>query len=268
MSDEHLDQRLDACRRILSDLASVVIGFSGGVDSSLLLHLSREQLGAGNVLAALAVCRIMPAHEIAQARGFVGDVELVELQVDPLADPAFVANRPDRCYGCKTAIFSAMVHLAQKRGIAAVCSGTNADDVGDYRPGLRAEKELGIVQPLRRAGLTKADIRALSRRFELTSAQLPSMACLASRIPYGQPITVEALGQIEAGEQVLREAGFTQYRLRHHGQLARIEVPPDQLDAAWQMREQLVEQIGALGFAYVTLDLAGFRSGAMNETLS
>ncbi len=267
MSDNNLDQRLDACRRILADLESVVIGFSGGVDSSLLLHLARDQLGPGNVLAALAVCRIIPAHEIAQARGFVGDVELVELQVDPLADPAFVANRPDRCYGCKKAIFSAMVDLSHQRGMAAVCSGTNVDDVGDYRPGLRAEAELGIAQPLRQAGLTKADIRTLSRRFGLTSAELPSMACLASRIPYGQAITVEALGQIEAGEAILREAGFRQYRLRHHGRLARIEVPADQLDTAWQMRRQLVERIGDLGFSYVTLDLAGFRSGAMNESL-
>ncbi len=269
MSSATIENKLQTCRDILDQLGSVVIGFSGGVDSTLLLSLAVEQLGRQNVLAALAVWEVMGGWEIDQAHRIVQRIgtELVELRIEPLKDHNFVSNRPDRCYHCKKKIFSAFVDLARSRGLHAVCSGANADDTGDYRPGLLAEKELGIREPLLQAGLGKAEIRQLSRQRDLETWDSPSMACLASRVPYGQEISAEKLRQVEQGEALLRQAGFRQYRLRHHGELARIEVPADQIDRLVAMRESLVEQVRALGFAYVTLDLQGFRSGSMNETL-
>ena len=261
--------RLDDCRERLRGLGGAVVAISGGVDSSLLLALAVEALGARNVLAAHATGPIFAKREDDQARGLARHlgVELVEIEAAPLDDAAFAANPPDRCYHCKRAIFGRLKALAAERGLAAVLSGANADDPGDHRPGLRAESELGIRQPLREAGLTKADIRAAAGALGLPTRDAPSSACLASRIPYGEPITAGKLARIEQAEEALHAMGFGQCRVRDHGAVARIELLSDDMPEGVRQRERIVGAVKAAGYAYVALDLAGFRSGSMNEVL-
>jgi uncharacterized protein len=239
------------------------------VDSSLLVALSAEAVGKDKVLAAHAHGPIFPRREDLAAREVARrlGVEIVQVEVSPLADAAFVHNPPDRCYHCKKAIFSGLKKLAAERGLAAVASGANVDDRGDYRPGMTAERELGIRQPLLEAGLSKADIRAASRAMGLPTWDAPSSACLASRVPYGEPITLEKVARIDRGEEFLHAMGFRQCRLRDHGAVARIELPPAELPAALARKDEIVPAFKALGYQYVTLDLQGFRSGSMNETL-
>ncbi len=263
------NDRIAACREIIRKLGSAVVGFSGGVDSTLLLRLAAEELGTDNVLAVTGVSPIHPEHERRTARRIAEKlgVELLEVETDEMSDRTFTSNPPDRCYHCKLAIFGQMKQIADERGLAVVVSGANADDTGDYRPGLRAEEELGIRRPLLEAGLGKEDIRAASRMLGLETADKPSSACLASRVPYGDEITPEKLARIEKAEAVLRDMGFQQCRLRDHGKIARIEVPPDQIDRAFELRGDIVAAVKLLGYSYVTLDLEGFRSGSLNETL-
>ncbi len=265
-----LGQKIDACAAILRQIGSVVVACSGGVDSSLLLALAAGTLGKDNVLAAHATGPIFPAHERTAANDLAArlGVQIVEVPVAPLADPAFVANPPDRCYHCKKAIFTGLLDLARGRGLAAVASGANADDTGDYRPGLAAEKELGIRQPLLEAGLTKADIRAALAAMGLSAWNSPSMACLASRVPYGSSITLDKLRRIAAAEDFLHGLGFAQCRVRDHDPLARLEFSAGELAAALAQREAIVTRLKSLGYAYVAMDLQGFRSGSMNETLA
>lgn len=262
-------RQLDDCRAILKKLGSVVVACSGGVDSSLLLALAAEALGKDRVIAAHAVGPIFPAHERTAANQLAArlGVEIVEVPVEPLEDPAFVANPPGRCYHCKKAIFLGLGALARQRGLAAVASGANADDTGDYRPGLTAEKELGVRQPLLEAGLGKAAIRAALHAMGLAAWDSPSMACLASRVPYGSPITLDKLRRIAAGEDFLHGLGFRQCRVRDHDPVARLEFPAADIPAALAHRQAIVAALKALGYAYVALDLQGFRSGSMNETL-
>ncbi len=267
--EKDLEARLAACRETIRTLGSAVVGFSGGVDSSLLLSLAVETLGADNVLAVIGVSPIHPEHERLAARRIAEKlgVELLEVETDEMNDSTFTSNPPDRCYHCKLAIFGLMKRIADERGLAAVVSGANADDTGDYRPGLRAEEQLGIRRPLLEAGLGKEDIRAVSRKLGLETADKPSSACLASRVPYGEEITPGKLARIEKAEAVLRDMGFRQCRLRDHGQIARIEVPPEQTARAVELRNDIVAAVKLLGYSYVTLDLEGFRSGSLNETL-
>jgi len=265
-----LSRRLDRCRDILREVGSVVVAISGGVDSSFLVALAAETLGAKKVLAAHARGPVYPRREDLSAQDVARrlGVEIVQVEVLHLDDPAFVPNPPDRCYHCKQAIFSRLKALAAERGLAAVASGANSDDRGDYRPGLSAERELGVRQPLLEAGLTKADIRAASRAMGLPTWDAPSSACLASRVPYGETITLERLTRIERAEDALHAMGFRQCRLRDHGTVARIELPEDDLAAALARRDELVAAVKSLGYQYVALDLQGFRSGSMNETLA
>ena len=265
-----LREKVSTCQDILRRCGRVVVAFSGGVDSTFLLALAVETLGADNVLAAMGVSPSLARRECRSGRDLAGRIgaELVEVDTGELADPNYAANPADRCFHCKAELLRQLKALADQRGFDAVLTGANADDVGDWRPGLRAGKELGAVSPLMDAGLTKDEIRAASRALGLPTWDKPAMACLASRVPYGQPITAGKLARIERAEYVLHDLGFALCRVRDHDTVARIEVPPDELARLCEQREQIVESLKALGYAYVTVDLQGFRSGSMNETLT
>ncbi len=265
--DEALRGKLDRCREVLLSLRRVIVAFSGGTDSSLLLAMSAETLGAENVLAAMAVSTIFPQRErvTAQEIARLVGMELREFETPQLADANFTANPTDRCYYCKMMLLGRLKKLACEGGYAAVITGTNADDSGDYRPGRRAEEQMGIRCPLAEADLTKSDIRAAARAMGLPNWNRPPFACLATRIPYGQEITNAKLSRIEQAEDILRSLGFAQYRVRDHDAIARVEVPVDFIEKAASMRESIVGPLKALGYTYVTLDLEGFRSGSMNE---
>ncbi len=263
------DLRFRSLRRIIAGLGSAGVAFSGGVDSTLLLAMCREVLGPERVLALTVHSELIPALErerAAELARWLG-VRHIEVPFSALHAPDIVANRPDRCYHCKRAVFGRLLEIVRAEGLAVLVHGANADDLGDYRPGLRAAEELGVRAPLLEAGLTKAEIRDLSRRMGLPTADLPSMACLASRVPYGTPLTAEALARIDAAESYLRrEWGLAQVRVRDHFPLARLEVPEEEIPRLAQpdARRTIAHHLRSLGYRYVTLDLEGFRSGSLN----
>ena len=245
------------------------MAFSGGVDSTFLLKAAHDALGDDNVIALTAVSCIVPERERGEARTFCQREGIRQIICEPrvLEMTAFRTNPPDRCYYCKRDVFSMFQRTAAEQGFFIVADGSNADDTGDYRPGMRAAAELGVQSPLRDAGLTKADIRALSRTWGLSTWDKPSAACLASRVAYGEPITEEKMKRVDAAETFLQDLGFRQVRLRVHGDLARIETVPDDFPLLLSHRAEVTEKCKALGFAYVTMDLTGYRTGSMNETL-
>lgn len=263
-----MNDKVVRVKQILLDMESVLVAYSGGVDSTLLLKLAHDVLGE-RALAVTTVSPTLPDYELAEAEAIARQIGARYIIFDKheMEDERFLANTPDRCYFCKASVCQQLVEYAQQAGYRYVIDGSNADDTGDYRPGARAAREYGMRSPLQEAGFTKADIRALARDLGLPNWDKPSSACLASRIPYGDPITVTNLTQIGRAEGVLRDLGLRQYRVRHHGDVARIEVAQTDFDVILTHREHIVAALMALGYAYVALDLVGFRSGSMNEVI-
>ncbi|HFD39434.1 MAG TPA: ATP-dependent sacrificial sulfur transferase LarE [Anaerolineae bacterium] len=259
-------------REIIAGLGSVAVAYSGGVDSSYLLAVCLDVLGPDRVLALTADSPLTPRRELAEARTLARrlGVRHIVLPGDELTNPAIAANPPDRCYHCKLGRFTALWEAARAEGLAHLVHGENADDAGDYRPGSRAAEELGVRAPLREAGLTKAEIRALSKAWGLPTWDKPANACLATRFPYHTPLSAAGLARVEAAEEALRDAWqLAQLRLRAHGSVARIEVPPEEIARLAQLpaRTAAVEALRALGYRYVTLDLMGYRMGSLNDEL-
>ena len=265
-----LRQKQDALHQHLRKLGSVAVAFSSGVDSTFLLKTAHNLLGDKTLAVTIHSC-LSPQRELDEAVLFTRKegIEHVIVDIDELSIPGFAQNPADRCYRCKTEIFSRIRCLAEEHNIPHVAEGSNADDSNDYRPGMQAIAELGILSPLREAGLTKQEIRQFSNELGLPTWNKQSFACLASRIPYGEEITKERLAMIDAAEQFLLDAGFRQVRVRFHDNLARIETDEEgtQLLSDKALRETIHGRLKVIGFTYVAVDLLGYRTGSMNEML-
>lgn len=263
-----LEEKYEYLKKTLIEMQTVIVAYSGGIDSTLLLKISHDVLGE-QAIAITAVSASMPRSELDEAcliANIIG-AKHVLIEGNELEDQRYTQNTPNRCYFCKQDVYTKMVEYSHQHGYRYILDGTNADDLNDHRPGRQAALEKGLRSPLMEAGLTKAEIRILARQFELPNWNKPSAACLSSRIPYGTSIEISILRQIEQAENLLHQMGFSQVRVRYHNQIARIEMETDDFSAALEKRLEITSRIKALGFSYITLDLNGFRSGSMNEVL-
>ncbi len=268
MMDTDIAQKYAALKDNLAQYDSVIVAFSGGIDSSLVAYVAGEVLGK-NALAVTSASASLKRADLALAEKLADDwgIQHKVIVTDELAKPEYRANPVNRCFHCKTSLYTYLDEMAVQEDVEVVLNGTNLDDLGDHRPGLIAAENFEVRSPLVEAGFHKADIRALANALGLENADKPQAACLSSRFPYGTHITQALLAQVEAAEEVMAALGFSQFRVRHHGEVARLEVPEHELAKAVALHAELQARIKAAGYAFVALDLGGFRSGSLNETL-
>lgn len=262
--------KYDRLRSRISNLGSALVAYSGGVDSTLVAFTAHAVLGPDSCLAVLATSDTYPNAEVEKALAYADELGFNLIQVDTheLADPRFRSNSSDRCYFCKGELFGLLRTIADTRYLKAVADGSNADDLSDHRPGSKAAKEFGVVSPLQDAGLHKHEVREVAQMLGLPNWDKPSMACLASRFPYGEELTEDGLQRVARSEQSLRDMGLRQFRVRSHGNLARLEVDPDEMQFAWDRRDLIGEALKAAGFVFVAQDLQGYRTGSLNAALT
>jgi uncharacterized protein len=262
--------KLEQLKTTVRSCGRTLVAYSGGVDSTFLAKVAGGELG-DRMLAVIADTPSLPRRELAEALGLAQrfGFPVRVIQTDEMQNPQYASNPSDRCYFCKGELFDKLAGIAKAEGWQTIVYGENASDTGDFRPGSQAAAEFQVRAPLKEVGLTKAEIRELSAQLGLPTADKPAMACLSSRIPYGEPVTVEALGMIESAENVLRDAGFRDVRVRHHRNMARIEVGPAEIERLLKngLRDRVVQELKRIGYVYVTLDLQGYRQGSGNEVL-
>lgn len=267
---DQLEIKLEKLKGILKEMGSAALAYSGGVDSTFLLTVAKEVLG-DNVIAITARSSTYPEREFNEACKYIEGIgaEHIVIFSEELDIEGFSKNPSDRCYYCKKELMTHVKNIAQEHGITNLLDGTNYDDIGDYRPGMTAAKEIGVRSPLKEAEFTKNDIRTLSKAMGIPSWNKPSFACLASRFPYGHEITREKLKMVEKAEQFLIDLGFRQLRVRHHGDIARIEVSSEEMTKLFDVEQmnKIVKELKSIGFKYVTMDMQGYRTGSMNEVL-
>ena len=266
---DRAEERLRELEATVAPYGSALVAYSGGVDSSLALAICARALPRDRVLAVTSNNETYLPSELDLAREFADSlgVEHLVINTRELDNPDYASNPTNRCYFCKSTLYSDLDSLASERGYGCVVDGANADDEGDYRPGRKAAKELGVVSPLSMTGVDKAEVRELAKYLGLPSWDKPALACLSSRFPYGQEITPEKLAQVARAEEFLRKEGFRQVRVRHHGEIARLEVGPEEMDRAFALREEIASELKEAGFLYVALDLSGYASGSLNAAL-
>ena len=264
-----MDEKLEVLKARMHDYKSAVIAFSGGVDSTFLARIAKDVYG-DNLLLITATSSTYPFYELEEAKSLA---ELLKIKhkiivSEEIDIPGYADNPPDRCYYCKSELFGKIKHIATEEGYEAVLDGSNADDLNDFRPGMKAKKEKGVISPLAETGFTKNDIRHFSELLKLPTAKKQSYACLASRFPYGEKITKTKLDRLAIAEFEIKNLGFSQFRIRSHENLARLEFIPSEMDKAWSLKERLAGICHQSGFNYITIDLNGYRTGSMNEVLS
>jgi uncharacterized protein len=269
--DKTLNHKYDQLKKIVLDAEKVIVAFSGGVDSTFLLKVCVDLLGE-DALAVTARSKTFPIHELEQTKKLVARMNAKHIIFDSheLQDPDFSSNPPNRCFFCKTELFTKAKEIALKHGITQIFDGNNTDDAGDFRPGRTAARQLGVRSPLEEAGLNKNHIRVLSKALDLPTWDKPAFACLSSRFPYHTKITEHGLLQVEKAEDFLRQMGLKVFRVRHHDNIARIEMGKDDMNLLWESdsMDRIVKYFKSLGYQYVTMDLQGYRTGSMNETLN